>query len=1363
MSVRDFEAFLRQRAVEYDSNIDVNPGSPFDTKVIQPMVRRLGTDPFTQDLSTFIAARMQQAFPDIAGQEEDAVTDLLIKPATLLWDPIVREVNRVKQGLSFSDPTRMTAEEADSLGANFFSTRERGGLARGVGRILFSAPQNIAILPVNFFNSRGGLHFYPTERQSIRATEMLLNITKDDLYYFDVNLVAAAAGTDYNIGIDELISVANVPSAVRVTNTRRFRSGAREEGAQEFVQRTQQELSERSLVTIRGVAAKLVSSFPEVNRLNVIGFNDPEMQRDVIQGGGLGAIVAGGVAGVVVADGEGQNKQRRFFTSEADFVAVVGAAGAVTGYTLTLFEAFGGGDSVRDLPVEKVLSPQELLVSERVLSLGAANVRWTLRKHELTLSGIPGGILFPNTASGELVLKGGEVHIGGMYDTYVRGEGFDEETFTISNVSDDAPLLSGLTATVVTSSDPELAGTKVFSLNSLVEGTDFDAGDSVIEALEAAVRFGYTLQAQDPPEAGVYRILSYYSAPGTPVQLAVTPEPTATTGLATRWRIFDELNVDLLGPRETFISGTDLSCLQNSDIVQVPAGTNFNSLGVAEGHTLEIKVGPTAGTYVITEPPLTPTSVRIDTVLKKTASSLSYSIYRANEGALRPPLVRITKVSLLDSSGQPLGTTIPYSRPVDVQTRAFQNPARGIKWDLVDTFLGLVSAPAPFSIGATALQVRVLGAASPEERTLTLTTTGVAVPLATVIAELNAAFLAQFGIPEAVVAVGADRFGIRPVGTGGVVAVVGGAARTALFGDTQLRTTGDVRSAAITSNGGWDALDPSIDFATGLDVLQVLDGPDIGFYAAPFTAKGTLPGLNSTALLIGALPSGDPVGSIAKTFAPAKQRQVQVGARSLGSARIYFLEPTSFEVDANTRFFLEHEERGVLRFLPDPTLEYQKLPTLPSATPIKDGASTVGGAAFTSASQDFILSGVQEGYRLVITTHPIEGTNVLPDPVPSLAGTTLVFSLAGQTDRTAVFIRDDASLAAGEVSRRGVIEQINRAAGETIAVLTADNRIRFTTHKGLVVRGAGQSTSSSILLGSVSDTGASLTFTGPDDVNNTSPHAGTYAISAVSQTALVVSTTGFGPTAPFISGTVLEQAFSVYRVGVQRISTTGMAENVDASGLHYFDVELISEGAGDLYNIGAQEQLTVSGYRSDGYYLSTDDENLTFSEAERPKLVLSRTILEEGVEDDPSNATQLSGENLEITYERSQLVSDVQGFMSSETERVICANPLSRQLIPYFVRFGASYIGGSKEATVLERLRRHITDLAPVATLDASDIQKIITDEGANYVQNPISMLAVVHRLDRSIWVERSQDRLALNSRLSAFIPEYLNVVRKVT
>ena len=88
-------------------------------------------------------------------------------------------------------------------------------------------------------------------------------------------------------------------------------------------------------------------------------------------------------------------------------------------------------------------------------------------------------------------------------------------------------------------------------------------------------------------------------------------------------------------------------------------------------------------------------------------------------------------------------------------------------------------------------------------------------------------------------------------------------------------------------------------------------------------------------------------------------------------------------------------------------------------------------------------------------------------------------------------------------------------------------------------------------------------------------------------------------------------------------------------------------------------------------------------------------------------------------------------------------------------------MGGSRENIVLEDIEEYIKKLAPVDLLDASDIQKLVTDRGATYVKNPLDLVAVVHRVDRTIWVQRSQDRLS-TGRLSAFITGSINLTRDV-
>jgi hypothetical protein len=1464
MAVRDLEAFLRERAAVFDPGLDVSPGSPFDTQVIQPLVNRLGTDPFTIDLSTFLYERVNQAFPELATTEGDAITDLLIKPLTLLWDPIVREVLRVRQGQSFRDASQLTTEEAEAIGANIFADRNTGQFSRGAARIFFANAQNASVTPVNFVTSSSGLHYFPTEVQSIRAEEMLANKASDGTYYFDINTIAEQPGTQYNIDPNNLISIANMPAAVRVTNLRRFGQGEDDETASDFIARAQGELSERSMVTLRGISAKLTNAFPEIRRLNTVGFNDPEMQRDVLKGGGLGAILIMGTAGFVDDDGEGQGHSRRFtvLTADADFVAAT-VDGKATDYTLTVFDAFDDGSKAKDLHVRAVLpdtlSTSSVDLEEQVLVIGRSNLMWTLRRNEVTLSDIPGGILFPESPFGVTTVLNDEVHIGGCTDMYISGSAFDPATIIVNDLVDNSPELTG---------DDSVATSSGFDLAAHILGTTYLVTDETYQTLKRAAEVGMTLQVLLGPNAGAYRVVTVMQPNGSQVSITTDPVPATLDGFTYPWKLLDSIDLQLTDIRRTIVTGDDLKMVQGSTTVTTAGGTDWGDLGVGNGAVIRVLNGQNAGQFTVVSL-LTPTQVQVSPTPTATESGLEYELFWPNlAGNMQMPLVRITQIDLLDNSSQPVGTTIPYAKPIDIQSRAFQNPARGIKLDVRDARLGIVSAPVgiyatggiiaiaaslfvdgeTFTIGdgesapvifefdtigdgvtpghvavnistavsatdvatiiknaingvGSALQVfaAALGSlvgvknlipgtvgnvtmtetvANPSFVMFGLTggadgfygvtggdtlsidflgfeglptttanvtfTGGGNLTLPQVVSQISTAISTATGVPNGAIQIGPDRFGIRPLRAGAIV--TGGTAVAALFGLPEVYTSWDVRSQTVDDRGGWALLQPALDLETGIDVLQIVDGLQIGVYPSPYFVT------NTDSLTI--IDTTKPILLGSPRFAPEANVHLQFGARSLGSARVFFLEPTSFEAGPDSRFFVE-TDNGDLEFLPDPSLTSVRIPPPPETAKPKDGSATGSTSTFTSASQDFIRSSIRAGDVLNILYVPLLGGIVLPDPVPSLVGTTLIYSIDDQPDRMLTFIRDDLSLGPTEVSRQGVVDAINASVGRTVVNLMG-NQLKFTTDVSFVIRRTG--TANSVILGQrgglpvVARYNFALT-----DQNNDSPHQGTYHVASDAPTVLTLM--GTLPASGDFSDPVIEQVYTVERLGVQRISTTEMAVNTVEPDLFYFDIELVSLGTGDHYNIDANLQMTAAGYRSDGYFLTTDNANLSFSPVELPRIVISPTILDNGVSDSPVNATQLTGHNIQISYDRSQLTEDVNNFSTSETERVVNASPLGRHLVPHFVRFALRYVGGSAADLVTQDLETYILDNPPNEAIESSDIQKIVSNRGATSIENPIDLVAIVHFNDRTIYAARSQNALT-TGRLSAFIPDVLDVKR---
>ncbi len=1331
MAVRDLQIFLQERFRAFDEGMDISPGSPADVQIIQPLLRRIGTDPYSVDLAVFLHDRLKQAFPELATNEGDAIVDLLLKPAVLLWDPIVRETLRVKGSQSFKDPTTLTTEEAEALGANLFSERQRGDFARGSTRVYFAQPRDLTITPLNFFTSKSGLHFFPDGKQDITLDEMLLNVD-GSLYYFDVNSIAENPGVAYNIGPSEIINVANLEGTAKVTNLRRFRTGQDEETASDFVARAQQELTERSLVTLRGIGARIPSAFPEVTRLAVVGFGDPEMQRDVLRGGGLGHVLAGGMLGQTALDGSGRPSTRRFTVLDpgVDFTALVDAS-SPRSFVLTVFHAFSGPPLVRDLRVLRVLAPDTLEVETQDLAPFWTGRPWSLRREELTLSSIPGGILFPDSAEGTVTIPDNEVHIGGLYDVSVRGSDFDTSALVIENLTDAAPAASGVAL--------QHTGAGLVTLTDLVLGTTYAIDDPIYVALAEAKQFGFTLQILNGPNAGNYRVLNVAQITGAaPVLTLDTAVPSVVGSF--RWRLVDVLEVDLVDPKDTRVAGSDMQSVQHTDVLSTAGSIDLLALGVSVGDTVRIFDGLDAGDFTVKSLPAF-NSVKVDRDLTASSSALNYAIFKPNTaGGVQLPLVRITKIELLDTTGQPVGSVIPYAKPVDIQSRAFENPGRGVKVDVTDVVLGIVSQPTPFGnfiIGGLSLSITFNSDVTGYPPVLVVFTAGNKTA-AQAVAEINTAASGIIGSNTVLAVVVADpagdRVGIVPLDP--YTRVTSGTAMTGLFGDTQARTSSDIRSSSIEASGGWTAVSPAIN-QDNLDVAQVLDGNQIGHYGNLRFGSVVFGDPLNTALLSGSVSFPDTLAA----FAPEVRRHLQVGARSLGSARCYFIEPTSVEFNRNSFFTAVLADGSHVRYFPDPTLDAVRVPAAPSTSLPKDGQSTGGSNTFTSASQDFILGGTVPGDELIIKYVPITATNVLADPVPNLALKSLVISLDGGADQTIIFVNDDAGFP-NDVSRAGVPAQINNAVGRTIARINGTNQLELEADVSIIVRGSG---SANAILG------FSTVLT-----TNTAAHAGTYIVAFVNTHQLIVNGS--------FSGFALEQreSYEIRRPGTQRLSSTQMSANTAEAGLYYFDVELVSEGTGDLFNIDSGQQLTAEGYRSDGYYLTTADPNLTFSMTDKPLLHISRSILEVGTSDSPANATQLTGQNIEVTYERATLVSDVQNFVLSDTERVVCSNPLARHLVPHFVRFDFEYIGGSSASVISTAMEDYIRGLFPSDYLEVGDLNDIAYQRGATGVTNPVDLIAIVHNYDRTVQAQRSQN--ALNTgRLAAFVADRLSVNRRST
>jgi hypothetical protein len=1294
MALSDDRAFLEDLILRYDPDTDLSEGSRAQTQLIEPILTRTGIDPFDEDIEVFVRNRVRQSFPDLAITEADDLTDVLIDPIKVLIEPLVREVKLVKLRASLRNLSSLSDDEVDALMGNFFAARLSGGYAVGVVRVFFSAAQSVSITQTSPATTRSGLRFFPTRPQQITADQMLLNVSGSE-YYFDINYTAENRGEEYNVEPGDIVSVANVSTATRVVNLRRFRGGTAREASTDFAARVQESLSDKTLTVERGINATLTESFPAVKNLFVIGFRDPEMQRDVIEGGGLGPVPSDDTFGhfyglATAVDDLNGNSTTPIFDGGvgANFVSRLGSVGSSpTNWYATLVYTYGGNLVVVDAQVLSVVSNTQIRVDHEIPLAGVTGFSWMLREKKLTISNIPGGITLPDTVTGTLEIRTDQVHIGGKTDVYLAGE-TEAGTAAITGITDESPVARGLNAQTASS-----------DLVTLPELTSPGLFDLIIP--------GMSLVLEEGDDAGSYLIIEKLLFPNR-VRLAISLTSTQSN---LSFKVIDEIDVNLTDPRAVKLDGSDLLTSAGSNVVTTASASNFLDANVQNNDILEVVDTLGGGEFTITG--VTAVNLTVTPVLPRTLVGAAYSIFRRST-AVQTPVVRVSSLELLDSAGAPTGTLIPYSEPVLVVSNAFQNEGSGFPFDNI-VIAGLVTVgvvgggSSTLLVGGTSLTMSAYdpakvwnGPLSPSVVTLTFSG-GPALSLNTIVSQINAdVTFASLGIRATVLSYGGKSY----VGfiCDNLVKVVGG---------TSLATFGlsiGMTNAQIVSMDPFDTFVTSkvdrtdlVEFITGNNagtVGRVITEPD----AAQRIVLGSGPlGPEGTSALYNNLPLRPDVGSRARAGRP-----------SVGSARVYFLGPTSAEFSYSTTRFTAIINDVTLRYQPDPENTRVLLPAYPN-TDLPNAATTASGPnSLVDTAQNFLLQRIMPGDVVQVLYRPIVGTTPLSSSGNILVGgTTLILKLDSDPYITISFPFDK--------PRADVVTYINTRVGVDIASLDGTGR--------LVLRGSHRI--------EIDPASTSLGVLFISTYNTDHPDRGEYIVSSVAATTL-----SFSASTPLATASVTGTHYRIFRY-FQRISSTEMNSNLEASGLYYAEVQMVSLAPGDAYNIATGVEFTITGQYADGYRLTADNPVTSYSRAEVLRAHISPSILLVGSSDSPEEYVQIAQQNVQVAYDRSQVADDVQSFCDSDLQRVVCEEILVRHLLPHYVSLSWSYVGGSSEPDMRRALSDLLDGLKPGDELEVGDMVDELRRRGATSVYTPDTSSAtgreapifvvIYHNLDRAI------------------------------
>ena len=239
-------------------------------------------------IEQFLTTKISEYDSSFDLREGTAFTDLFIKPLEIIMQPFLDELYQVELNQSIlsilesTDPNTFDEDVVDALMSNVFVARKPGDIVGGTVRAYFNTPIALDVFQGDArFLDKNGNGFINTADISITTKNMGLQAS-GDYYFVDVPVQAETQGA-LVVEAGDIVDWENAPvGLVQVSNLSDFSTGADRETNVELIKRGKNSISVRDLVTGKGIYATLFDNFNTIEELQVIGFGDAEMMRDIL-------------------------------------------------------------------------------------------------------------------------------------------------------------------------------------------------------------------------------------------------------------------------------------------------------------------------------------------------------------------------------------------------------------------------------------------------------------------------------------------------------------------------------------------------------------------------------------------------------------------------------------------------------------------------------------------------------------------------------------------------------------------------------------------------------------------------------------------------------------------------------------------------------------------------------------------------------------------------------------------------------------------------------------------------------------------------------------------------------------------------
>jgi uncharacterized phage protein gp47/JayE len=247
------------------------------------------TELILQQAEEFIVTAITQAFA-AEGDEIDLRPgtpqyDIFVRGYLAVVAQIVDQLQQAQRKVTALSALELTDDELAALGARFGVSRRAGSVAQGTVRIKFNERVAVTLTAEDALVSNGQTYF-PAQEVSLTADELtqepILNY-----WYVNVPIVAEELGTAGNTGAGAVFTSVRFegdPTVIELVAVTPISGGLDREDAEAYFARLQAAPVIRNLVSSKSIDTVLMTEFAGIiQRLLVVGHQEPEMQRDRLQ------------------------------------------------------------------------------------------------------------------------------------------------------------------------------------------------------------------------------------------------------------------------------------------------------------------------------------------------------------------------------------------------------------------------------------------------------------------------------------------------------------------------------------------------------------------------------------------------------------------------------------------------------------------------------------------------------------------------------------------------------------------------------------------------------------------------------------------------------------------------------------------------------------------------------------------------------------------------------------------------------------------------------------------------------------------------------------------------------------------------